>query len=194
MKKRQTKTLWNPQTQQGNAAILSAYTVPELRNMCRVNGLKIGGKKAEVIARILQHRVQIPATRQRTTLLQKDVLQMLKKLGQKPEAVSSCLKRAIQKCHVSLDGETPLENELTRGKCLHCSQAFIVKIKDVLLQSDDGWDFSAETGVESPHCHERQYISRMCTGRFDFDYGKFHKHCQVSRIRQMRRRLSHGTL
>ena len=35
---------------------LGVLTVPLLKDLCRDAGLKVGGKKAELVARILEHR------------------------------------------------------------------------------------------------------------------------------------------
>jgi hypothetical protein len=76
----------------------------------------------------------------------------------------------------------PLQQVLTEGSCEGCGRELIVRVADVLHQSDyAGLDYEDGGQNASVQCEDENcggvYVTGICTGEPSFDSGKFHNHC-----------------
>eukprot|EP00485_Elphidium_margaritaceum_P000913 CAMPEP_0202692966 /NCGR_PEP_ID=MMETSP1385-20130828/7207_1 /ASSEMBLY_ACC=CAM_ASM_000861 /TAXON_ID=933848 /ORGANISM="Elphidium margaritaceum" /LENGTH=285 /DNA_ID=CAMNT_0049348579 /DNA_START=21 /DNA_END=878 /DNA_ORIENTATION=+ len=167
--------------------MLQKKKVPELKELCRKRGLKVGGNKATLITRLLDP--ELTATKNGTSSSKKTskrrsvkmVHDMLRDAGvEDPESVNPCLKKGIQKGFFTIDADGGLDQIIFRGGCLCCSKKYDVSIRDVLYQSVYGgndYEDGGEGGaIQCEDCCGL-YVTRLCEGRPGFDCGKFHNHC-----------------
>lgn len=162
---------------------LSRKTVDQLKDLCRSQGLKVGGNKTQLLMRLTgqePEKEKKPKAQKSSRKGIETFVQKMKDLGVK-DPCNYCLLVGIKKGFYSLDGDHPLENVVCKSQCVECSEEFEVKIKDVAEQTCyPGTDY--EDGAESatfscPKCKANQYVTRLCEGRPSYDSGKFHNHC-----------------
>ncbi len=96
-------------------------------------------------------------------------------------SISNCLRKAIYKGHISLDGDNPLDQVVLTGKCDSCSKSVTTTVRQLLYQPDyAGTDYEEggeDAAIKCPGCGVGIYVSHICEGRPEFDSGKFHNHC-----------------
>eukprot|EP00484_Ammonia_sp_Unknown_P027375 CAMPEP_0197029236 /NCGR_PEP_ID=MMETSP1384-20130603/8739_1 /TAXON_ID=29189 /ORGANISM="Ammonia sp." /LENGTH=290 /DNA_ID=CAMNT_0042458367 /DNA_START=30 /DNA_END=899 /DNA_ORIENTATION=- len=167
-----------------SAQYLKTLKVAALKDLCREKGLKVGGNKTTLIARLLDPNSASAAKKGgkgSSRRSAKMVHDMLRKAGvEKPESVSDCLKKGIQRGHYTIcESEGGLDQVIHRGTCICCSRKYNVSIRDVLYQSDYGGDYEDGGEGGAIQCEDccGLYVTRLCEGRPQFDSGKFHNHC-----------------
>ena len=124
----------------------------------------------------------------------REVDRRIEALGRNPKYASICVKSAIQKGFIKITGEDKEElNQvvLSGAGDWHCGHTINATLGDLLEQPDyagtDYEDGSLEATVVCKACEEdpeigefeegRTYVTNICTGRPQFDCGKFHNHC-----------------
>jgi hypothetical protein len=165
---------------------LAKKTVNGLKEICREEGLKVGGNKTELLARLDLFLVNGVPTKGRSgggggSKMKTDtVVKRLIELGI-PDNHNMCLVVGIRRGFVSLEGDDPLSNVVCTSSCCVCGERFPITINDCVTQTCyPGTDY--EDGAESatfacPKCEERQYVTGLCQGHPSYDSGKGHNHC-----------------
>ena len=165
-------------------------TAKELKELCRNQGLKVGGNKS-----VLINRLQNPTDAdispyaftqyksERTS--QKQVHTMLRNAGiEDPEKLNKCLKKGIQRGFFVIDGPDSLDKVILRGQRVTCKRNFEVMIRDVLYQQSRAWDYDRKNNGGAVRCdcgHEEcwnLYVTRLCEGYASLSSGKTHNHCE----------------
>eukprot|EP01083_Nonionella_stella_P177770 625813_1 len=179
-----------------NSVDYSKYAIPMLKMFCKQQGLRVGGKRADLLARLKNpeaERTASRAKRRRSStagtkrLSTQAVHKRLAELGvDRPEHVSRCLKRGIQRGFISLDdpegGSSALDKVVVNDSCDNCGESMAVTVRDLLEQSDYGDDYEdgsdgASAVCPSEDCGSKWYFTRLCEGKPDRSDGKFHNHC-----------------
>jgi len=132
----------------------SKLKIPELKALCKDRGLKVGGKKADLINRLAtgQNEVVAKKPRARTHMYvrngpagmsekAKQVNEQLKTLGvTNVDGVSKCLRAGILHGIVKLTGDKPLDKVICNGECESCNAKMSATIRDIMYQADYGGD------------------------------------------------------
>lgn len=155
--------------------------VSELKVLCKSLGLKVGGKKHELIHR-LKNPMEDASQKYSKRISRKQVHDMLHNAGvEDPWRVNDCLKRAIQQGIYKLDGPESLDTVIWSGKCLACETELVATIRQSLYQPNGGYDYCTKDCKGAIKCTKKDcctfYISRLCEGKPIIDLGKGHKHC-----------------
>lgn len=157
-------------------------TAKQLKQECRKKGLKVGGNKTELIARLTVGETPKASKVKGSRTNAKGVETRLNQLGiDKVKNVSNCLKKAIQLGYVNVSGDNGLDTVVLADKCESCSEPLSATVKDLLYQPDyAGLDYE-EGGEDAPvkceKCGTGNYVTQICSGNPQFDSGKFHNHC-----------------
>jgi hypothetical protein len=161
---------------------LEKKNIKELKEILKSKNQKVGGKKSELIERILnpekeEDKKKLGGKRNKIEKIYKK----FQDLGVK-KPTSNCMLVGIKKGYLNFEGENPLKNVIFTARCGDCSEECNVTIEDVMYQSDYGGDY--EDGSEGatficPHCESNQYVTNMCSGKMSFDSGKFFNHCSI---------------
>lgn len=165
---------------------LSKLTIKALKERCKSQGLKVSGKKGDLIER-LENPSAPTAKRQKTgaksnrggSLSTKAVNDALEAAGyNNPERASGCARKAIQKGFFSIDN---LDETVFSGECQQCNKTLSCTLRDVLDQSDYGGGDYEDGGqggaLQCEDCESGCYVTSMCEGHPQVDSGKFHNHC-----------------
>jgi len=169
---------------------MSAYckmTVSQLKAECKAKGLLVSGNKTALVQRLMNPAAESSrrnSSGRKQSLSIQRVHKLLLEAGIKnPESKSRCLKRAIQRGFVVIDGKESLQQVIAVGKSLCCNKELKGTVKQLLDQPDyAGLDYE-DGGQDAPlkcddvMCGNGVYVTRMCEGDFQFDCGKFHSHC-----------------
>ena len=152
-------------------------TVTELKEHCAKKGLRKGGKKAELIARLENPAAAAASMNTRTV---EGVHAALRASGYlHPTRASKCACKALQKGRLSL--EKGLDAIVFSGKCMECSKTLPCTLRALLDQPDYGgneYEDGAENGaLHCEDCESGYYVTGICTGNLSVDSGKFHNHC-----------------
>ena len=158
---------------------LRGMTVRELKALCESKGLKVGGNKTALIRRLLNPNSV--SAKSKGGYSAKRVNAMLAAVGvEKPETVSCCLKRGIQRGYIVIDADGKgLDTVICNGTCLCCSKKHSATIRDCLYQSDYGGNDYEDGGKNGAiQCDDCMglYVTGLCEGEPAFDSGKFHNH------------------
>lgn len=117
----------------------------------------------------------------------KTVDKKLEEMGYNAASVSFCLKAGICKGFYKLTEPSDLEAVIIEGE--HDCHTFKVKLKDLIYQPDSGDDYEDGSEAATTLCNcckededdywpGKAYVTGLCTGKPDFDCGKFHNHCR----------------
>eukprot|EP01102_Stenamoeba_stenopodia_P004325 TRINITY_DN14643_c0_g1_i1.p1 TRINITY_DN14643_c0_g1~~TRINITY_DN14643_c0_g1_i1.p1 ORF type:complete len:288 (-),score=67.34 TRINITY_DN14643_c0_g1_i1:172-1035(-) len=184
----------------------SSLTVDQLKKKCSEKGLPVGGTKKALIERLTAGASSsTPSTsttssttttssssssKKKTTRAKRkdfttdEVNQMLRDAGiDDPDSVSRCVKRAILKSYIRINGPDSLDKTLMKAPCPDCQKEVTVTIREVLYQDDyAGTDYEEGGEDASVKCPSGKcsgiYVTGICTGKPEFDSGKFHNHCE----------------
>ena len=120
------------------AADLMKLTAKQLKERCKEEGLKCSGNKTELVDRLL-HPDAACAKRAKASggLSKQQVHALLTAKGySNPERTSSCVKRAIQRGYLSLEGDDALNKVVFSGHCQNCSEPVSCTLQNLLDQPD----------------------------------------------------------
>ena len=117
----------------------------------------------------------------------------LKALGvKKNKRHGNCARAAIYKGHIKLTGDkSDLDQVVFSGNLPECGHNCSATLRDLLEQPDyAGMDYEDGQQEAVVFCDEeeskggncdtgRTYVTQICSGKPEFDSGKFHNHCNV---------------
>lgn len=160
-------------------AMYTSMTNKELKAACKAKGLKVSGNKGDLLARLANPEASL-AKRAKTGrgMSVAQVHAALTAAGyEHPEVASACIKKAIQRGHVSLQ----VKKKVFSGRCCGCSATLSCTLEEALGQSDYGgndYEDGGENGaLQCEECETGLYVTGFCEGNPSVDSGKFHNHC-----------------
>lgn len=170
-------------------AALKPLKSGQLEALCSAHGVTMKGNKSEKLTRLLtfeepKKRKRGPssdAQRKKRAMSTQAVDKLLDKLG--VTASSQCFKAALQRRHIVLDEDDPLETVVLEKTCERCDEPVVATARDLLDQPDNGGnDYCGECEYSTVRCKTEDcgygtYVTGMCEGKASFDDGKFHNHC-----------------
>lgn len=171
-------------------AELKKLNIDQLKGLLKKFGLKVGGTKPVLLARLLSTEAEPPkvvkrakdsdgesgeapaAPKRKRRMQQKSVDKLLEQVGG-GACTSNCLKAAIAKGFVVIDplAPNPLDVVVASGPCDNCGQIMTATVATLLQQPDyagmDYEDGCENATVECPHegCRFRTYVTRICEGK-----------------------------
>lgn len=154
-------------------------TTVQLKDECIIRGLKVRGKKTELVER-LQNPAVAAANRPKGGFSANQVDAALKLVGYKdPKNGSQCVKRGIQKGLIEL--QHGLDQVMATWICVQCHETVEATLRHCLEQPDYGGDDDGEENfhgaLQCQGCQIGQFVTNMCSGGFEVTIGKFHNHC-----------------
>ena len=161
----------------------NCFSFPELRNLAKLFGLKLGGKREDIIARIYDPEIDNGKYfGKKPKIIKKSIAEatrILTSLGVKSASKKSrCLRKAIQRGYANIDKEG-LNSVVFEGFCKICNNQIILRVENILNQSD------VYSNVSSPaykcFCGKDWYLSSLCEGRPKLNEGIHHHHCEKCR-------------
>lgn len=166
---------------QAAAEDFSAMSAKELKAACKGRGLRVTGTKRVLVERLENPGAPLAKRAKTGRMSVEQVHAALASLGyDNPWGASACVKKAIQKGHLSLDGG--LEATAFSTKCEGCRGTVSCTVKELLGQADNpGLDyedggFEAAIQCEDDEC-PGTYVTGFCEGEPKADSGKSHNHC-----------------
>ena len=167
----------------------------QLKDECRRQGKKVGGKKNELLERL---RGNEPILKTKVDA-ESRVNELLKKAGlSDPDSTSKCARKAISRKHIIFKGnEAELDSQavvkidgkvhLLEVPCVGCEHILKPTLRDLLEQPDaPGMDYEEGGQLASIQHNEDPtntnncpgtYLISMCEGDFSSNNGKFSQHC-----------------
>ena len=96
--------------------------------------------------------------------------------------VSPCFKRAILMGHIKIDESSTKDTVIYEAPCCNCGEDGLeCTIKNAMDQSTYGGcdyeDGGENAEIKCEDCGTGNYITELCTGKTNYDSGKFHNHC-----------------
>ena len=169
---------------------LTKLTVKELKERCKNAGFRVKGNKQALLERLLHPEAalaEVSHKKRRSSMSAAAVHKALFAAGyEKPEKASHCVKRAIQRGHVSLEGGLDKVFGFT-GKCDFCGSKMTCTLQSLLDQPDcGGHDYGGGSRYGALACENKDcsgkgfgkaYVTGLCQGEMKQDCGKFHNHC-----------------
>jgi len=177
---------------------LQSLTLAQLKTLCHTYNLKVGGRKAELVKRLIESvghdKIDLSSFPNKKAskktgkgrMQLKTVDKLLENLKVKNVGrVSRCLKGAIGKGFINMDVDDPLDQVIYQSTCPNCSNKDIitVTVRQLLYQDDfPGLDYEEGgqgASIKCKNCDNGIYVTSLCEGAFQFDSGKFHNHCKT---------------
>lgn len=149
----------------------------ELKKLCKEAGHRLGGKRDDLIERILG-----PFPWETDGKVTKKIIDKALAYYKFDEFASYCTLRGLKRGFISL--KKGLDVTIFEEKCRFCSGTRSCTLRELLSQPDSGDDFDegSESGAltcNNEDCGDpKAYLTGMCRGNLRQDSGKLHNHCQ----------------
>lgn len=160
---------------------LKSLSINKIREICDENGINSSGRKGTLIQKILASQEDDKNETVEKNKDFKDGDEVLKKLNELKVKgnISRCLIQGILNNHVSLSGDKPLQNLVTKANCYSCSQELTVLVSDVVNQADVPKGSDSSTGIKCTKCKSFNFITSMCTGNLSTCEALRKYHCNM---------------
>lgn len=159
---------------------LESLNSKELKKLCKEVGHKLGGKKEDLVERILG-----PLPWETGETLNKNQLDQALAYFKfkKPEKASYCALKGLKKGYLNF--KKGLDEVIFEETCQFCSEKTSCTLRELLNQPDyagteyeDGSESGALTCSNEDCEYPKMYLTGMCEGELRQNDGKSHNHCR----------------